>query len=130
MSYRILASALILAVLSACSTSAPQTTAPEPSRQAAAQSSRQQCIESLTSALEVAVYADYCVRDEQQRQPFFEFARRVATQEPIASCHLMITAPYTANPTRHCAANRNNVRQFMRHGIISAPKVNRRPPEN
>ena len=142
MSYQILASALILAVLSACSTSAPQTTAPEPSRQAATQSSRQQCIESLTSALEVAVYADYCVRDEQQRQPFFEFARRVATEEPIASCHLVITAreaaslraqitaPYAANPTRHCAANRNNVRQFMRHGIISAPKVNRRPPEN
>ena len=142
MSYRTPASALILAALSACSTSAPQTTAPELSRQAAAQSSRQQCIESLTSALEVAVYADYCVRDEQQRQPFFEFARRVATEEPIASCHLVITAreaaslraqitaPYAANPTRHCAANRNNVRQFMRHGIISDPKVNRRPPEN
>lgn len=130
MSYRTPASALILAALSACSTSAPQTTAPELSRQAAAQSSRQQCIESLTSALEVAVYADYCVRDEQQRQPFFEFARRVATEEPIASCHLVITAPYATNPARHCAANRNNVRQFMRHGIISDPKVNRRPPEN
>ena len=85
--------------------------------------------------LEVTVYADYCVRGEQQRRPFFEFARRAPTQEPLASCRgLMtvqeagalrarITAPYAADPARHCAAVESNMRQLMRrYGITPAAR--------
>ena len=85
--------------------------------------------------LEVAVYADYCVRGEQQRRPFFEFARRVPRQEPLASCRglmtlqeagalrAQITAPYAADPVRHCAAVQGNMRQLMRrYGIAPAAR--------
>ena len=130
MPFRTLTFTLAALMLAACgTTSAPQqaTRAPQPGKQ--------QCLENLAPALEVAVYADYCVRGEQQRQPFFEFARRATTQEPLASCHGMltvqeagalrarITAPYAANPARHCAAVESNMRQLIRrYGIAPAAR--------
>ena len=125
MPFRTLTLTLAALMLAACgTTSAPQqaTRAPQPGKQ--------QCLESLASMLEVAVYADYCVRGEQQQRPFFEFARRAPTQEPLASCRGMltaqeagalrarITAPYAADPARRCAAVQGNMHQLMRrYGI-------------
>lgn len=130
MPFRTLTLTLAALMLAACgTTSTPQqaTRAPQPGKQ--------QCLESLASMLEVTVYADYCVRGEQQRRPFFEFARRVPRQEPLASCRglmtlqeagalrAQITAPYAADPARHCAAVQGNMRQLMRrYGIAPAAR--------
>ncbi len=125
MPFKTLTFALAALMLAACGT----TSAPQQANRAP-QTGKQQCLESLAPVLEVAVYADYCVRGEQQRRPFFEFARRAPTQEPLASCRGMltvqeagalrarITAPYAADPARHCAAVQGNMHQLMRrYGI-------------
>ena len=130
MPFRTLTLTLATLMLAACgTTSVPQqaTRAPQPGKQ--------QCLESLATMLEVAVYADYCIRGEQQQRPFFEFARRAPTQEPLASCRglmtvqeagalrAQITAPYAADPARHCAAVESNMRQLMRrYGIAPAAR--------
>ena len=130
MPFRTLTLTLAALMLAACGT----TSAPQPATRAP-QSGKQQCLESLASMLEVTVYADYCVRGEQQRRPFFEFAHRAPTQEPLASCRGMltvqeagalrsrITAPYAADPARHCAAVQGNMHQLMRcYGIAPAAR--------
>ena len=130
MPFKTLTLTLAALMLAACGT----TSAPQQATRAR-QTGKQQCLENLVPVLEVAAYADYCVRGEQQWRPFFEFARRAPTQEPLASCRgtltdqeagalrARITAPYAADPARHCAAVQGNMHQLMRrYGIAPAAR--------
>ena len=62
MPFKTLTFALAALMLAACGT----TSAPQQANRAP-QTGKQQCLENLATMLEVAVYADYCVRGEQQR---------------------------------------------------------------